>query len=168
MSVIINGSSLKNLSFNQYSVNKWVVNDVLVWQKRSSVRMTNPDPHVVITYQHNVSYWMGTMSVQETEGTGFEILSDSSVRVLYPINVTIEIEANVGADGSSGWAAGNIAVNGVWKERVLMLAPNWVLNGKASYSYKANAGDIITAYCDGAGPHSYGAMHYLHINGVAA
>lgn len=33
MSVTINGSPLKNLPFNQYSVKKWFHNGILVWQK---------------------------------------------------------------------------------------------------------------------------------------
>ena len=33
MSVTINGSTLKNMPFNQYSVKKWFHNGILVWQR---------------------------------------------------------------------------------------------------------------------------------------
>ena len=37
MSVTINGSPLKNMPINEYSVKKWIVNNVVVWKKELNI-----------------------------------------------------------------------------------------------------------------------------------
>lgn len=177
MNVTVNNQQLKDMMHNGIPVILWNHNDIIVWQRSSSVRMenpANPNVNVVRSYSQNWTYYMQTLSSRTIEGPGFEILSNSSIKVLYPMSVNISACASIGIDSSpnGGWTRVYIAVNGSGMEFSQVAAAqgksSWNTYATIRYNYVAKAGDIIYAYCTGAGANSFGAMRFLNVDGVVA